>query len=344
MAGDNLGSVPTATTTDQDASAQSLPSNESGANDSIIVPDDKMPKRASFMGIPPEMRLRIYDFLLNGSRITDLKTPYGLPHSCYVDSRFEGPEEQLKCRCARPVHPQILAVNHLVFEEAFNVMYGTTELRLRLPECGEIHATLPKIPVHGKEKVTKIVFLSTFTALDIKLFDEETPSNAISLLLHRLSLDYPSLKHVRLLIDLNAIGFHRFTPDFAPIAAILRLPQIESLNVELLRRSGLCVIAQKFASGLDASLRAEMAALGKNVKIMSWGKEEEIGRRTDEDDGKKALHIGFGWDGFRKAEDLLVRCCGTIGSLELSGGRDPERYTLLDEMMLPWPHGEQPAA
>ncbi|KAF7191487.1 Soluble epoxide hydrolase [Pseudocercospora fuligena] len=278
MPGGKFNSLSMVTPVDQHGSAQSPPENESAANDSSKVPDDQVPKRASFMGIPPEMRLRIYDFLLDGDRITDMPVTFGRKHSCETNT-YNGPrQDNLKCTCAKTVFPQILAVNKLVFAEAAPLLYATTELRLALPTYANpyiVEETLNVISGGAKASFTKAVLPTSLNELDIVIYEGDRRSNSMTSLWTRLAADCHRLKDIRLQItfdadvieSLDSVGWDQLT-------GVVNLPAIESLDVEILCYTGDYfpgVTPEIFAAGLDASLRAEITRLGKSIKILSFG-------------------------------------------------------------------------
>lgn len=280
--GGNLNSHPTATTT-QAASALSQSSSGADASDDSTAPDDQMPKRASFMGIPPEMRLRIYDFLLDGSRITDMLAPDGSKHFCRSNI-YHGPRpDDLRCTCAKIVFPQILAANKTVFAEAAPVLYATRELRIALPRYTQpynIDTTLAPVSDEAKSSITKAVLPTSLSELDIVLCTSDRRSNNMTSLWNKLAAEFPRLRNVRLQIGFNPDTMSSLDfVEWQQLNGVLGLPGIKSLDVEVLRYTGDYfpgATPERLAARLDASLRAEISRLGKSIKMLSFGKDEKI--------------------------------------------------------------------
>ncbi|KJX98387.1 hypothetical protein TI39_contig414g00009 [Zymoseptoria brevis] len=88
----------------------------------------------SLMSIPPELRLRILGYLVNGGRAIDSDAA---GHTCIHTgngTRFYLHRRRLNCPCTELVWP--LAVNKTLFAEAIPVLYSTTELHVCLPANG----------------------------------------------------------------------------------------------------------------------------------------------------------------------------------------------------------------
>ncbi|KAK4497164.1 hypothetical protein PRZ48_011614 [Zasmidium cellare] len=165
---DTASSAPvnTATTT--------TPSDGAVGQNSTAASDVEMEnQQACFTGLPPELRLRIYEYLFSGSRLEQEEAPESqestaptkktrftwddvansaaqrqekgrrrtpnAPHSCCMPL-FEADRDEMQatplpliCTCWGRTFPAILRVNKLIHVEAMPVFYGNVEVRARLP-------------------------------------------------------------------------------------------------------------------------------------------------------------------------------------------------------------------
>ena len=98
---------------------------------------------ASFMGLPAELRLRIYAYLLVPKQ--SLRDRQNNSHCCHIhdtvdeNARRQQQHQQVKCaECSTSnYHPQILATRREILNEAMAVLYGSTEFLAqftRLPQ------------------------------------------------------------------------------------------------------------------------------------------------------------------------------------------------------------------
>lgn len=99
------------------------------------IADATMPPLASLLGIPPELRLIIYDLLFNEPPVTKI-IQQAATHCCMLSLRpnpwrpLQTTQRHIECSC-RKLDPQVLRVNKLVFKEAMPIFY--TEIKLPLP-------------------------------------------------------------------------------------------------------------------------------------------------------------------------------------------------------------------
>jgi len=95
------------------------------------------PPRASFMGLPVEVRLEIYGYLLTPTLTTsDVVNLRATAHCCfsrYLSVRTRSGNAYLRCEC-RGTHtsPQILRASKQIFSEAMPVLYANMELLVPL--------------------------------------------------------------------------------------------------------------------------------------------------------------------------------------------------------------------
>ena len=229
------------------------------------------------------MRLRIYDFLLDGNRIKDMPAIDGEQHCCRSNI-YHGPRpDDLRCTCAKILFPQILAVNKTVFAEAAPVLYANTELRIALPtyhQPYDIDTILDVLSDEAKASITSAVLPTSLNEIDIVVYKNDQPSNSMTSLWTKLAVGFPRLKNIRLQMKFNLAFLTNLEPiGWQQLTGVLSLPGIESLDVEILHFTDDEMIAgmdEKFATNLDAHLRAQMSRLGKSIKILSFGEEGKI--------------------------------------------------------------------
>jgi hypothetical protein len=119
--------------------------------------------QASFMGLPPELRMYIYGYLVNGGRIMD---PGAAGHTCMNTSngyRNHYTPSPLKCPCTEKVCPQILATNSTIYMEAMPVLYSSTEFHVSFPTWLDrptsIRARLRNLPESGIVHIKRIALI-----------------------------------------------------------------------------------------------------------------------------------------------------------------------------------------
>ncbi|KJX98389.1 hypothetical protein TI39_contig414g00010 [Zymoseptoria brevis] len=187
--------------------------------------------RASFMGLPVEMRMRIYGFLVNGGRVMD---PGCAGSGCVGHG-------QLKCHCTESVWPQILATNSVIFMEAMPVLYSTTEFHVGFPRLGQSEPTLPSCrtalsasPKYGAPHIRRLALCAILEEMSIAVCRGETQMDDLSL--HWIWLSSLDLNLVCVRLYLIASPARAMTcrhVDVTPFVGLLSTCQVRKILVQI---------------------------------------------------------------------------------------------------------------
>ncbi|SMR60226.1 unnamed protein product [Zymoseptoria tritici ST99CH_1A5] len=200
--------------------------------------------RASFMGLPVEMRMRIYGFLVNGGRVID---PGANGSEC---ARENGGRGKLgdgtrflfvapKCSCTESVWPQILATNSVIFMEAMPVLYSTTAFHVGFPKFGDgrspsCRTALSTLPKYGASHIRHLVLSATLGLMSIAIYRPESHMDDLSL--HWTWLRSLDLKLVSIRLCLIAEAVRAMTClhlDVTPFIGLLSVSRAENIWLQV---------------------------------------------------------------------------------------------------------------
>lgn len=205
------------------------------------------PAEATFMGLPVELRLQIYGYLL-----TPCPSPDGvrITYQAYIrpcNLRREETELPMNfCRCAlKNIHPQILAISKQVYSEARGIMYDYVACKLWYGGCrGWSHVQplggpmrvplgLSEDALRTQQQATKLVLVippGTACSTSFKHSADTGPRNIVNALCDLTTQTFPSLRHMTMHIDLED-----FCSDtlWACYGGLMRLPAPTIIDIEL---------------------------------------------------------------------------------------------------------------
>lgn len=245
-----------------------------------------MPNQASLLGLPAEMRLRIYKYLLDAGRRAIPES--SLQHCCYQDL----PAGSMKCGCANTVHLSILSVSKFVHQEAISVLYNSVEIRIDTPE--EWNGTAlydhyellnSRFEDHLQQShITSLVAAFSTWHIPIKISDVETDTDLLKPLWSELGARLCNIKTFRLYLRYaEAASLIDNTFDYDELLGFLDLPKLKRLILEIFvgedfngptaqhgqRASGfLCTLKQKAAE--------KISELGRDIEIVGFLRERAI--------------------------------------------------------------------
>lgn len=263
------------------------------------------PSRASFLGLPAEMRLRIYDYLLDASRRPaselDRNSPDGSGwHCCFLRTR-----KNMMCGCAKTVHPSILCVSRLIHQEATPILYSTVEARIKTQspmDCTNTKAyydltrlwkLLPSNEAHVSS-ITSLVLATDMSDVPVRIDENEDFLDALKPLWSELKSRLYSLKNFRLHFSMDGNEYDIDFFDFDEILGMLALPKLEKLTLEVFVSSPLCqgpdgdhtVHAQldafEFLNTLQQKAKAKIVESGKNVEVVGLLRQAKCKRHPQD--------------------------------------------------------------
>jgi hypothetical protein len=157
-----------------------------------------MPPRASFVGLPVELRLRIYQYLLS----VEFPQPpplrhYGTDRAC---ERKEAATTTSRA-ASDEIHLKILTTCRRIYEEAVDIVFKDKGLVLCLSSSNKSRFEITRqLPTQVQDKAKK----ATIVLRSSKLFDRlevETGQEILILCFQNLATDYPTLEGIRFHID-----------------------------------------------------------------------------------------------------------------------------------------------
>lgn len=240
------------------------------------------PPRASLMGIPAELRLRIYEFLFT----TDTEPQQ--PHCCLPKGYNSKTAPPLACSCMPARHPQILSICKLVFNEASPIFYAAVEPRLYLPTLDytgkpAIHHLKQGIDQlrksRGSGHISRLLLIGALRLIAIEIGRDDPP---------RLSLDTPNwnmicsrlmnVRTVRIHLEID----HYFEVeifDAETLVGLVALPKLRSVQLELwackqknkdikdMMPGSIFGLRSKIASAMKARAKAMEKDLAVNIVL-----------------------------------------------------------------------------
>ncbi|CZT24323.1 uncharacterized protein RCC_10046 [Ramularia collo-cygni] len=266
---------------------------EADAASSIDTSGDQateVPLQASFLGLPAEMRLRIYDHLLDAGRrpASEIANPL-LParwHCCFNDTRGG----RMKCTCTSTVYPAILRVCKLVNQEALPVLRASLEIRIDTPAIfGRAidfdHVELLNLIRSGEGlgvHIERLFLATSMRKLPIRVQRGESRSNQLKPLWAELAARVFNIKSFRFYLCFNMnLKVVDETFDYDEILGLLVLSKLRKLIFEVFVVEEFVGTTDRAGSNLNDFLHKlkqkaddRIKELGREVEVTTILREE----------------------------------------------------------------------
>lgn len=197
-----------------------------------------VPSRASFLGLPAEMRLRIYHYLLDASRRPDAELDGGVSgaswHCCFKDSTTGS----VKCGCRKTFNPNVLRVCKLVHQEAEQVLHASLELRIDTPPLLETAMTFDRIQLLSFLRssyshnilANKLALATSLAQIPIRIHSGEDWMDRFKPLWSELGARTPNVTSFRLYLRFNIeMSDIDEAFDYDELLGMLILPELRKL-------------------------------------------------------------------------------------------------------------------
>lgn len=225
------------------------------------------------MGIAVETRLQIYEYLLvPHCTPRDLEMLNQSGHCCMHDRGPKGhifENKYIVCKCAaKNVFPQILATNKTIFNEAVQILYENTELKVFLPDVNlklaspstsRLGAVIDHVPHHALGCIRRIAIVGLWAQADL-LYPDVKWRSPIDEYCDIISTTFPCLKHVRLHLD------QIYEPaNTKPFMGVVTLPALQSVTLQTEKSQ----YNPGFGKTITTAIEEKAKSLGKNLKVVA---------------------------------------------------------------------------
>lgn len=210
-------------------------------------------------------------------------------HCCAIPEPTPGTDPEsaslrpLVCSCFGRIYPAFLSTSKLVYKEAMPVFYSNLEFRACLPGVTTRRRPtavlddhiLQKMPASGLKYATRLLLVQNRTNIGFAIYEGDTPNvYDFTPMWHKIGTELPSLKHIRLHLDLDLeISLEYF--EFRELVAVARLQKVQSVEIELCCcQFGVpddWVMSEEerdlFKSKLVSNIEEEAEKLGKRLEV-----------------------------------------------------------------------------
>ncbi|KAF7193235.1 hypothetical protein HII31_05461 [Pseudocercospora fuligena] len=235
------------------------------------------------MALPPELRLRIYEYVFDCRPISPES------HCCSktkLVSREVGKQLPMKCSCkSGPQYPQILRVCKTIFQEAMPIMYNNLELRVVLPPPGALifqrtllGSHIPIVPEYATKYIKKLVFVAARHNPGMKVDKYSKPYDQLKRFWPAIWTQFSGLDTVRLHFHFDHDRYLQEVTefDYESFKGLVRIRKLRRIAIEMHVRDKYLSHAwhiKTLAGMLSAYLRAESQLLQKPIDVtidLTW--------------------------------------------------------------------------
>jgi hypothetical protein len=237
------------------------------------------PPQASFLGLPAELRLRIYEYLFvsdssNESYCCSLNKSCGPNSACFSKHKNS--------------FPNVLRLCKQVFAESYPVLYQHLEVGLAIPtdriwrSNGGISVVaevrlLERLPAYGAKHIRDVQFTSTTHLLT-------GSGKSMAELCSFLEVKLPNLQHIQLDLRLDEpIPLDVYSISLGPIAKISSVKSVHSELEYDLSLPDDSLTMEEIQDAADA-IGDTFASHGKNFTWVTYDPYADVSDREDSED------------------------------------------------------------